>query len=219
MEVKEIIDLSNSFVEDGYQNPVFDDGRIEVCMDHATAGWHAEKIIAATHTGTHIDSPLHKIMGGKSLDAYPLDRFFREAVVIDLYYKKEGEEILAEDIRRYDTIIRPGMIVLLATGWTVKKQPETKDVYLYHSPWLGESASRYLVAKKVNAVGIDHFSIGGADPEHVEIPHDILLGADILIFEGLYLPTKLLERETWTVAAFPIKAANASGMPARIVAF
>jgi kynurenine formamidase len=39
-----------------------------------------------------------------------------------------------------------------------------------------------------------------------------------MIFEGLFLPRVLLEKETWYIAAFPLKAVNTSGMPARIVA-
>ena len=218
MQLKKIIDLSQSFMEAGYQNPAFDDGRLEVCMEHDADGWHAEKIIAATHTGTHIDSPFHKIKNGRSIDKFPLDRFIRKAVVIDLYSKKEDEEILRGDLEKYDALINPGMIVLLCTGWTDKRKPKTKDIYLYHSPWLGESASLYLVEKDISAVGIDHFSIGGAAPDKVEIPHNILLGAEVLIFEGLRLPVELFERKTWYVSAFPIKAENASGMPARIVA-
>ena len=217
MKIKRVIDLSQPFVEDGYQNPAFEDGKIEICMEHKTDGWHAEKIIMATHTGTHVDAALHKIAGGKSIDQYPLERFAGEAVIIDLYHKGPDEEITRDDILVYDSLIKPSINVLLCTGWAEKKHPKTKDVYLYHSPWLGESASRYLVEKQANAVGIDHFSIGGANPEHVEIPHDILLNAEILIFEGLYLPKELLDKQTWFFAAFPLIVQNASGAPVRAV--
>lgn len=218
MQIKRIIDLSQPFTEEGYQNPAFADGRIETCMRHETEGWYAETIIAATHTGTHVDAALHKIKGGKSIDKYPLERFIGNAVIIDLYHKAPDAEITREDIYVYDSLICPGMNVLLCTGWSEKRRPETKDMYLYHSPWLGKAAAEYLVEKKINAVGIDHFSIGGANSNHVEIPHDILLGAEVLIFEGLRLPKVLFEKKIWFIVAFPIIAQNAGGALVRFVA-
>ena len=218
MRIKRIIDLSQSFAEDGYNNPAFDDGIIEVCMRYEDAGWHAERIITATHTGTHVDAALHKINGGRSIDEYPLERFIGEAVIIDLYNKASDEEITYEDVYAYDQLINTGTNVLLCTGWAEKKKPETKDEYLYHSPWLGGDAAEYLVDKKVNAVGIDHFSIGGANPDNVEIPHDILLGSEVLIIEGLFLPKILLERDVWLLSVLPLKIRGASGALARAAA-
>lgn len=218
MQIKRIIDISEPFAEDGFNNPAFDDGKVEVCMRHEDVGWHAEKVITATHCGTHIDAPLHKIKGGKSIDEYPLERFFGEAVVIDLYGKSADEEITYNDVYKYDNLIGAGVNVLLCTGWGEKKSADTKDEYLYHSPWLGRAAVEYLVEKNVNAVGIDHFSIGGANPNNVSIPHEILLSNDVLIIEGLYLPKVLLDNKTWLLSVFPIKIKDASGSLARAVA-
>lgn len=218
MKFERIIDLSQPFAEGGFNNPAFEDGRIETCMTHEEVGWHAETIITATHTGTHIDAPLHKLKGGKSLDEFPLERFFGEAVAVDLFHKRADEEILLEDLTSYESFLDPGVNVLLCTGWAEKKTAATKEEYLYHSPWLGRAAAEYLVEKKVNAVGIDHFSIGGANPDNVEIPHEILLSAEVLIWEGLLLPRVLLERKPWTVFAFPLMMKGTSGAPARIVA-
>jgi kynurenine formamidase len=187
-------------------------------MRHETEGWHAETLTTATHVGSHVDAPLHKLPGGKSIDMIPLMRFIGDAVPIDLYHKHENEEITLQDLLPYETRITPGINVLLCTGWSEKKRPETKEEYLYHSPWLGEGASRYLVEKGVNGVGIDHFSIGGANPAHVEIPHDILLDGEVVIFEGLRLPRELFERESWLLCALPLMMAGSSGSLIRAVA-
>ncbi|MEI6101777.1 MAG: cyclase family protein [Eubacteriales bacterium] len=218
MKIKRIIDLTQSFCEKGFNNPAFRDGSMTVVMEHKNAGWYAEEINTATHVGTHIDAPLHKIRGGKPINAYPLERFIGDGVPINLYDKKENEEITAKDFISYDSVIQKGDNVLLCTGWAERKKEESKDTYLHASPWLGASACRYLVGKGVNSVGIDHFSIGGANSEHVEIPHDLLLHRDILIIEGLYLPRQLFERERWTLIAFPLLMEYASGSPARVAA-
>lgn len=218
MRVKRIIDLSQPFEEGGYNNPAFEDGRVEVIMQHETEGWHAEVVHTATHVGSHVDAPMHKLQGGVSIDRYSLDRFIGEAIPVNLYHKRADEEITLEDLLPYNERITEGVNVLLCTGWADKKKPETRDEYLYHSPWLGEGASRYLVQKKVNGVGIDHFSIGGANPAHVEIPHDILLENQVVIFEGLRLPKALFERDRWLLCALPVMIKNASGSIVRAAA-
>lgn len=218
MRIKRIIDLSQPFAEGGYNNPAFADGRIEVIMRHETQGWHAEMLTTATHVGSHVDAPLHKLAGGKSIDAYPLERFVGEAVPVDLFHKRADEEITLQDLLPYDEQITAGVNVLLCTGWSEKKKPDTKDEYLFHSPWLGGDAAKYLVRKKVNGVGIDHFSIGGANPDHVEIPHDILLGSEVVIFEGLLLPKELFERERWLLCALPLLMEGTSGSLIRAAA-
>ena len=38
----------------------------------------------ATHTGSHLDAPLHKIAGGKSISDLPLETFVGPARVADL---------------------------------------------------------------------------------------------------------------------------------------
>lgn len=218
MRVKRIIDLSQPFAEGGYNNPAFEDGRIDVIMRHETEGWHAETLTTATHVGSHVDAPMHKLPGGKSIGTYPLARFVGEAVPVNLYHKRADEEITLEDLLPYDAKITEGINVLLCTGWSEKKRPETKDEYLFHSPWLGGEAAQYLADKKVNGVGIDHFSIGGANPNNVEIPHDILLSCEVVIFEGLCLPEELFEKERWLLCALPLMMADASGSPIRAAA-
>jgi kynurenine formamidase len=109
-------------------------------------------------------------------------------------------------------------IVLMYRLFKIKRNKNDSMEYIFESPWLGESAAQYLTEKRINAVGIDHFSIGGANPQNVCIPHDKLMGADILIFEDMMLPESLLEKERWYVAAFPINIGNVSGSFARIVA-
>jgi kynurenine formamidase len=218
MRVKRIIDLSQPFEEGEYRNPAFGDGRVEVIMRHETEGWHAEAVHTATHVGSHVDAPMHKLADGIPIEGYPLERFIGEAIPVNLYHKRADEEITEKDLFPYDEQFTEGINVLLCTGWADKKKPETKDEYLYHSPWLGEGASRYLVRKKVNGVGIDHFSIGGANPAHVEIPHDILLQNQVVILEGLRLPQALFERDRWLLCALPVMVKNASGSIVRAAA-
>ncbi len=187
-------------------------------MDYPQDGWMAEYVCASTHSGTHCDAPAHRIEGGKNLDDIPLHRFQGEALVVDLFHKQKEEQITPEDLAPYIDKIRRDDILLLCTGWGYKKHLEGKgaDEYIFSSPWLGAQAAQLLVNKGINAVGIDHFSIGGAN--HAVPAHDILLSADILIFEELFLPKELLQKERWYFVAFPMKMNARSGSFLRAVA-
>ena len=218
IKIKRVIDLSQPMYIENFSNPAFPPMKNEIYTNWDNDGWLTEIVTMATHLGTHIDAPAHRFEKGKKIDEYSLDRFQGEAVVIDLFNQKSASEITVEQLYKYEKKIKPDDIVLLCTGWGQKKNAGNEEEYKHNSPWLGESASRYLIEKKVKAVGIDHFSIGGTDPKHVKVPHELLLKNDILIFEDLLLPKILLEKERWYIVAFPILLGNTSGSFARVVA-
>ncbi len=216
LNIKRIIDLSQPIFDKCPGNPVFPKVSVKIITSYEKDGWLTECIDIATHISSHIDAPAHLLRGGKTIDQIPLKRFQGSAIPIALYQKSKDEEILREDLFPYETRIQEGDFVLLCTGWGEKRA--TTDEYLLHSPWLGEEAAKWLVEKKVNGVGIDHFSIGGANPDHVQIPHKILLEAEVLIIEELYLPKVLLERERWYLVVFPLRLSGAGGSLVRAVA-
>lgn len=218
MKIKRVIDLSQPIDENNCKNPAFPDTRVEICMRHEENGWLAEIITAATHVGTHVDSPLHRFKGGQPINEYSLDRFAGEALIVDLYHKNPGEEITFEDLYKYEDQIKERDNIFLCTGWTDRKKVGNFDRYINDSPWLGGKAAEFLAERKVNSVGIDHFSIGGTKPENVTVPHDILLSAGILIFEDMLLPKVLLEKERWFFTAFPVLLGSTSGSFVRIAA-
>jgi arylformamidase len=218
MNVKKIIDLSQSLCEKEFRNPGLPDCKIDLLATHDKDGWQSEIISAGLHAGTHIDASFHKVRAGKKISDYPLERFLGEGLIVDLFNKNPGSEITPDDLSRYSDKIKKGDIVLLCTGWGLKKNIGDREEYIYNSPWLGSSACEFLIEKEINAVGIDHFSIGGMKPENVTIPHDLLLSSDILIFEDLLLPWELLEKERWFIVALPLKIYGVSGSFSRIIA-
>ncbi len=56
-------------------------------------GWRMEEFHMASHTGTHLDAPLHKMAGGASIDTYPLETFCGEQVIVDLTHSEAGHPI------------------------------------------------------------------------------------------------------------------------------
>jgi len=183
-----------------------------------------------THTGTHIDTSLHFIVGGKTVDQLPIEAFTGEGVVVDLSHKNAGEEITEDDLSAFDQEIKAGDVLMLYTGWGSKLgyTPE----YLFEWPYLAEESAKYLVSKMVKAIGIDGLSIGGWDrdlPGHGPIArkgspaetHRILLGADIILIEALTNLDVVLEGRKSNRAYFiyaPVALKGAEGGPCRALA-
>jgi len=184
-----------------------------------------------THTGTHIDTPLHFVVGGKTVDQLPIEAFAGEGVVVDLSHKNAGEEITENDLSAFDREIKAGDVLMLYTGWGSKLgyTPE----YLFEWPYLAEESAKYLVSKRVKAIGIDGLSIGGWDrelPGHGPIArkdspaetHRILLGTGIILIEALTNLDVVLEGRKSSRAFFiyaPVALKGAEGGPCRALAF
>lgn len=133
MKIKRIIDLSQPLCSNEYSNPNLPECLINICATHEKDEWMAETISTGLHSGTHIDAPIHKLKNGKTIADYPLERFQGDSLIIDLYYKKPGSEITLDDLYPYSKKINVGDIVLLCTGWGLKKKEEIRtSIYIIH---------------------------------------------------------------------------------------
>jgi len=209
-----VIDLTQPLFHNCPGNPAFPPMEVLHEMRAEDVGWNTERLNFFTHVGTHMDSPWHRKNGARAIDTMPPDTFIGPATAIDLYDKKPDEGRLAADLEAYADGIAP--IVLLCTGWGEKRA--NTDEYLYHSPWLSVEGAQWLVERMVKGVGIDHFSIGGANPERVAAPHDVLFDAGVWILEDLIIPKEVLHLRNLQVLALPLLLEGGSGAPARALA-
>ncbi len=166
-------------------------------------GYTLHTVTLGTHTGTHMDAPIHMIVGGKTLDQFPVDAFVgrgRLIVLIDKTY--DIGQVRAADIQAGD-------VVLFRTGMSdLSGEPS----YFSDYPAISEEIAQFLVEKRVKMVGVD-----ACGPDHDPFPvHKILLGADVLILENL-TNLKTLEGKDFTVFALPL-ALEDDGAPARVIA-
>ena len=210
-----IFDLSQPLYDGAPNCPVHPPVEIPVTADHPADGWRMEVFHMASHTGTHLDAPLHKLAGGKSIDEIPLESFVGEAVVADLTHLGPDYGIDARDLdpalSGYDLTDK---IVLLNTGWG-HKRAKTEE-WLRQSPFLTPEGAEWLVKKKARAVGIDHFSIGGSREPSNERTHEILLGAGLWVVEDLRFPVGWQEAiRDATFQAIPLFLRGFSGSPCR----
>jgi arylformamidase len=134
-----------------------------------------------SHTGTHIDSPLHFIPDGSTISDMPLDATIGPARVIAI---KDKESIKAGELKKHN--IKKGERVLFKTRNSPASYEAEKfnDDYCY----IDESAADYLVKVGVKLVGIDFITIGSYKrPENIGKTHTALLGAGIYVLEDCAL--------------------------------
>ena len=91
-----LIDLSQPVFHGSPNCPAHPPVRSEIFKDHPTSGWRVELLTIASHTGSHVDAPLHKIAGGASLDDIPLP----EALIPGRPYDTKDQESALERIGR-----------------------------------------------------------------------------------------------------------------------
>ena len=215
LKIKKIIDLSNEIYSNSPHNTFFIPTELKIISTINKDGWYSERINFSPHVGTHVDAPAHRLKNVDTIDKAPLDSFIGLAAIIDLRFKKPEEEIYLKDLEKYDSKISNSSMVLLATGWCKKISQD--DLYINRSPYLGAEAAEYLVKKKVKGVGIDHYSIGGSNPDNVAAPHEILMNNNINIFEELNFPDEIFKVDEGYFIGFPLRIRNGSGSPVRAV--
>ncbi len=184
-----LIDLSQPIWNHCPNCPTHPLVRVEVIADHSAQNdltWHMERLEMASHTGSHLDAPLHKMPGGKSISQMPLETFVGQAFIADLRFLAADQEITPAHLQEalpQEPQVLGDKIILLATGWGQKRA--RTDEWFYHAPFLGREAALWLVERKIRGVGIDHYSVGGALEPRNGHTHQVLLGAEVWIIEEL----------------------------------
>jgi kynurenine formamidase len=204
------IDLSQPLYDGAPNCPVHPVPRSERTSDHDGRGWRMEVLTLASHTGSHLDAPLHKIAGGRSISELPLETFAGPARIADLRPLEPETAIGPERLEKSLALLRSGEIALLCTGWGDLR--ERTELWLRQSPFLSPEGARWLVEHGARGVGIDHYSIGGSrDPINSQT-HTVLLGAGLWIAEELRFPPEALEQaQPVHFMALPVHLRDHSG--------
>ena len=168
-----------------------------------------------SHTGTHVDAPIHFVKGGRALDQLSIERFVGEAVVLDFSDIQAGGEITRADLRKRGARVKRGDIVLLYTGLSRKwgDQRARKTI-----TYLSGDAARWLVGRGVKAVGIDYLSVEKFGAK-VPVAHVTLLSHGIPIIESLNKNLSRLVGRRVLFFCLPIKVRGCDGGPARAIAY
>ena len=163
------------------------------------------------HAGTHVEAPLHAIENGTGIIDLDLERFFGEAIVLDLSEEAQGKALSPEQLQRAAAPgggVRPGDITFFRFDWD-KRGGEL--------PYPSTDALRWLVEQGIKLLGID---TPGLDiPGDRSLPnHHLLFTNGIPLIESLDHLDQL-QRPRVYVFAQPLPAAETDAIPLRVLAF
>lgn len=160
----------------------------------------------SAHAGTHVDAPRHFFDDRPGTEALPVDLLIGPARVIELGTRAG---ITAEDLQPFD--LSGDLRVLIKThNSTFWGSP------VFHEDYVGVtgSAATYLVDRGVKVVGVDYLSV--EQFKNVGKPaHHILLGAGVVVIEGLNL--REAEPGRYDMFCLPLRVVGSDGAPARVV--
>jgi kynurenine formamidase len=187
----------------------------------------AEVVTLSTHSGTHVDAPLHYGPGARPIDDVPLEWCYGNGVLLDFRGHDRVAGITRDDVEaelaRIGHTLEPLDIVLVMTG-TDLKQPG----YENRHPGLRVEATEFLVDSGVKLIGIDAWGLDrpfevmaeDAQAGRAQFWESHLLGRrkEYCQIERLTNLDSLPRPTGFVVSAFPFKLERASAGWARVVA-
>ena len=203
-----IIDLTLTY-EDGMRGVTFENAKSKT-----VDGWNSKTLHLYSHAGTHMDAPFHFEVNNQTIDEFEVSRFVCDSWVIRIDAHAE-QKIKLEDLGGYADLINRGDGVILKTGWSAYVN---ENKYREELPGIHESLANWFVGKGINMLAVEPPSIADVmDMEEVTKIHEILLGGNIIIVEGL---TNLdaVSKEKVKLIALPLKIKRGDGAPARVIA-
>jgi len=171
------------------------------------ANANATRMDMAAHTGTHVDAPYHFFMDGKGVDQLSLDILVGLALVVEF---DEAVEVIDAQALEKQNIPAGTQRVLFKTR---NSQLWAKQVKEFQPGFVGVNVegANYLVQHGIRLVGIDYLSVS---PYKKSRPtHEALLGAEMVIIEGLDLSSVCAG--LYQLYCLPTKLKDADGAPAR----
>ena len=148
------------------------------------------------HNGTHVDAPYHFIQEGNTVDQIPLEK------TVGLCFVAEWNGILGgEDARR----------ILNRAALAVRES--ARRILLKGDATVSAEAARMFVGGGVDLIGNESQTVGPEDAP-MEV-HKILLGADVVLLEGIRLSD--VPEGVYFLNAAPLCLGGADGAPCRAI--
>ncbi|GAB4399935.1 MAG: cyclase family protein [Anaerolineales bacterium] len=169
---------------------------------------NVSQISMSAHTGTHVDAPYHFVKDGETVERMSLKMLIGRAYVLDVSYV---DQITAETLNNAEIPPRTRRLLFKTRNsnhWAYGHR-DFDENYVSIMP----DAAQLLVERGVRLVGVDYLSVA---PFNDPAPtHQILLGAGVIIVEGLDLSG--VSEGRYTLYCLPLKLLGADGAPARAV--
>ena len=182
---------------------------------------HISRVDFGTHTGTHIDMPLHFIPGGQTTDVFPLENCMGQGFLVEKEYHSGPLLTLSPD----ELAGMPkDAVFVLYTHW--QERYGTEDFFTEY-PALTMEAAGLLLEKGVKAIAMDTPSIDNRYTNG-EL-HKLVLGRGVAVIETLANLDRLAAVQQnraascgsgrdFTIYAAPLKLTGGDGSPVRAFA-
>ncbi len=182
---------------------------------HGIENRETRKLVLGTHTGTHMDAPLHFIPGGATVDEIPLEQIVGPATLVDLSHVKPFHAVSQAQLEKAignrpveRTVIRFDWNRMLGTM-----------AYYTDQPFLAEEAASWLIERGCRLIALDAAMPddpkNGRGCDNDSPNHKILLGKGAVIVEYL-VNLKEIGAPTFELVVAPIKVRGGDGAPARV---
>ncbi|MSQ15098.1 MAG: cyclase family protein [Dehalococcoidia bacterium] len=160
-----------------------------------------------THTGTHVDPPVHFIQGGRTVDALPLEAMVGPAYVAEMM---DQDFISAEGLDRAAIPKDVERLLLKTRNCALWEHKEFVENFVY----ITESGAKWIADRGLKLVGIDYLSVEKYKADQ-PVAHTTLLGAGIVVAEGLDL--REVPAGRYFLVFLPLKINGGDGAPARAI--
>lgn len=164
-------------------------------------------ITMGSHTGTHMDAPVHFLPRACGVDQLPFSAVIGRARVIEI---KDLEVIHPQELRL--NRVRRGERILLKTRNSSRARRTSS--FLRDFVALSREAAEFLAERRVQTLGIDYLSAGRFERDGAET-HRALLAAGIWIIEGLDLSR--VKPGPYELICLPLRIEGGDGAPARAI--
>lgn len=178
-------------------------------------GWNAKTLSMYSHSGTHVDSPIHFGVSNVGLDQMSLEKFMADAWVADCRHIGSKGLMDIGHLKQVADLVQPGEGLIFKTNWSRKLgTPAYRD----ELPRISESLAQWIVEKGVSLIGVEPPSVADVNSiEEITRIHQILLAGGVTIVEGLTNLEAITEDKVLFLA-FPLKIKDGDGCPVRAVA-
>lgn len=178
-------------------------------------GRNTHSITMGSHTGTHMDAPLHFIDGARSIESTPLDILCGDITVVDLTHIKQGGVVTLDEVKKMDITER----MLFRFDWW--KNWKTHNYYKGF-PYFEVEAVEYLLEKGVKMMAMDTPSPddgSGINALDDSPNHKLLLKNDVIVVEYLTNTDMIDLSKKHKIVALPLKIKGSDGSPSRVILF
>ncbi len=177
---------------------------VEQTANYAENQCVVHKLSIGTHTGTHMDAPVHIFEGMRAIDEYDLDLLYADAQVLDFTPRGARESISRAEFQQKG--VKTGVGVIVKTGWDVHFGSE--DYYKTYPP-IEKEAAEYLLQQKIPFLASD-------TPYTLDV-HKVLLKHGIPLITNLNNTSALRPGMVKLITA-PLPIKGADGSPCRVLA-